>query len=118
MKLSEVKQGDCEILSVPSAGDAAKRLARLGIAAGQRVRLLRRAPFGGGVLLEAGGARVALRGSIAAEIGALPAPPLPPSSLPSPPSSPAAAGCPPFPGRAARPLPRAGRAQTDRKSVV
>lgn len=48
MKLSEIKQGDCEILSVPSAGDAAKRLARLGIAAGQRVRLLRRAPFGGG----------------------------------------------------------------------
>ena len=109
MKLSEVKQGDCEILSVPSAGDAAKRLARLGIAAGQRVRLLRRAPFGGGVLLEAGGARVALRGSIAAEIGALPAPPLPPSSLPSPPSSPAAAGCPPFPGRAARALPARGR---------
>ena len=51
MKLSEIKQGDCEILSVPSVGDAAKRLARLGIAAGQRVRLLRRAPFGGGVLL-------------------------------------------------------------------
>lgn len=109
MKLSEIKQGDCEILSVPSVGDAAKRLARLGIAAGQRVRLLRRAPFGGGVLLEAGGARVALRGSIAAEIGALPAPPLPPSSLPSPPSSPAAEGCPPFPGRAARALPARGR---------
>lgn len=66
MKLSELKAGESAricALSVPPA--AAARLRELGMAEGMCVRLLRRAPFGGGLLLEAGGTRLALRASLA-----------------------------------------------------
>lgn len=51
----------------------ANRLYALGVHAGSRVRILRRAPFGGGLMLEADGVRLAVRLSLADQISALPA---------------------------------------------
>lgn len=51
----------------------ANRLHALGVCAGSRVRVLRRAPFGGGLMLEADGVRLAVRLSLADQISALPA---------------------------------------------
>ena len=69
MKLSELIPGQrAEVVSVNAGGASAARLRALGIAAGEEVTLLRRAPFGGGLLLSCGGTRVALRLSVAARI--------------------------------------------------
>ena len=69
MKLSELIPGQrAEVVSVNAGGASAARLRALGIAAGKEVVLLRRAPFGGGLLLSCGGTRVALRASVAARI--------------------------------------------------
>ena len=87
MKLSELKAGECaEIFSVSAPEPVRARLSRLGISAGQRVRLLRRAPFGGGLLLEAGGSRIALRAGLAAGVETVCARPQPPQPLPSRPA--------------------------------
>lgn len=69
MKLCELIPGQrAEVVSVNAGGASAARLRALGIAAGKEVVLLRRAPFGGGLLLSCGGTRVALRASVAARI--------------------------------------------------
>ncbi len=69
MKLSELAVGQtAEILEVHAAPPLKERLKRLNIVCGGRVRALRRAPFGGGILLDAGGTRLALRDSLAATI--------------------------------------------------
>lgn len=69
MKLCELIPGQrAEVVSVNAGGVQAARLRALGIAAGKEVVLLRRAPFGGGLLLSCGGTRVALRASVAARI--------------------------------------------------
>ncbi len=69
MKLCELIPGQrAEVVSVNVGGAPAARLRALGIAAGKEVVLLRRAPFGGGLLLSCGGTRVALRASVAARI--------------------------------------------------
>ena len=70
MKLSELKAGEsARILSLSLPPAAGERLRELGVAEGMPVRLLRRAPFGGGLLLEAGGTRLALRASLAEGVG-------------------------------------------------
>lgn len=69
MKLCELIPGQrAEVVSVNAGGASAARLRALGIAAGKEVVLLRRAPFGGGLLLSCVGTRVALRASVAARI--------------------------------------------------
>ena len=65
------------VLSAALPFAAAERLRRLNVAAGRRVRVLRRAPFGGGLLLDAEGVRLAVRLSLAQCIEVAPAPPKP-----------------------------------------
>lgn len=60
------------VLAVHTRAPLAARLKMLNVYAGGRVRMLRRAPFGGGFMLDAGGVRLALRVSVAEEIDVLP----------------------------------------------
>lgn len=67
MKLSELSIGQSATVTavhVPAA--LRERLRMLNVAEGGRIRLLRCAPFGGGLLLEAAGVRLALRDTLAA----------------------------------------------------
>ena len=67
MKLSELCVGQAaEVLSVQLPPALCERLRMLNVRPGARVRALRRAPFGGGLLLDAAGVRLALRDSLAA----------------------------------------------------
>ena len=66
MKLSELSAGDTAVITAVSADELLRaRLASLNVAAGKEVRVLRIAPFGGGMLIEADGVRLALRRSLA-----------------------------------------------------
>ena len=72
MKLSELAAGEsAEILAVPPERPLAERLKMLNVAAGKQIKVLRFAPFGDGVMLEAEGVRLALRGSLAAKIAVI-----------------------------------------------
>ena len=65
MKLCELIPGQrAEVVSVNVGGAPAARLRALGIAAGEEVALLRRAPFGGGLLLSCGGNHILLDAGI------------------------------------------------------
>ena len=69
MKLSELCVGQAaEVLSVQLPPALCERLRMLNVRPGARVRALRRAPFGGGLLLDAAGVRLALRDSLAARV--------------------------------------------------
>lgn len=69
MKLDKAECGKTyRILSVNAPPALAERLRMLNIAAGRRVRLLRRAPFGGGLMLDAEGVRLAVRPTLAQTI--------------------------------------------------
>ncbi len=69
MNLDELKTGQsANICAVNVSGKLSERLNMLNIFEGAKVTLLRRAPFGGGFLLEAGGVRLALRKNIAEKI--------------------------------------------------
>lgn len=69
MKLDKAECGKTyRILSVNAPPALAERLRMLNIAAGRRVRLLRRAPFGGGLMLDAEGVRLAVRPTLALTI--------------------------------------------------
>lgn len=69
MKMNELHVGQtAEICSVNAGGALEARLRTLGVAAGGEVTLLRRAPFGGGLLLACGGTHIALRASLASRI--------------------------------------------------
>ena len=71
MKLDKAECGKTyRILSVNAPPALAERLRMLNIAAGRRVRLLRRAPFGGGLMLDAEGVRLAVRPTLAQTIEA------------------------------------------------
>lgn len=71
MKLDKAECGKTyRILSVNAPPALAERLRVLNIAAGRRVRLLRRAPFGGGLMLDAEGVRLAVRPTLAQTIEA------------------------------------------------
>ena len=69
MKLSELAIGQSATVTavhVPAA--LRERLRMLNVAEGGKICLLRRAPFGGGLLLKAAGVRLALRDTLAARI--------------------------------------------------
>ena len=69
MKLSELKVGESAVVQKTCLPEPlAERLAALNVRSESRVRLLRRAPFGGGYMLEAGGVRLALRKNLADKI--------------------------------------------------
>ncbi|HIY78759.1 MAG TPA: ferrous iron transport protein A [Candidatus Borkfalkia excrementavium] len=69
MKLSELKAGESAVVQKTCLPEPlAERLAALNVRRESRVRLLRRAPFGGGYMLEAGGVRLALRKNLADKI--------------------------------------------------
>ena len=69
MKLSELMPGQAaRVLRVDAPPALQERLCRLNVRPGARVRALRRAPFGGGLLVEAAGVRLALRDSLAASV--------------------------------------------------
>ena len=71
MKLDKAECGKTyRILSVNAPPALAERLRMLNIAAGRRVRLLRRAPFGGGLMLDAEGVHLAVRPTLAQTIEA------------------------------------------------
>lgn len=71
MKLDKAECGKTyRILSVNVPPALAERLRMLNVAAGRRVRLLRRAPFGGGLMLDAEGVRLAVRPSLAQAVEA------------------------------------------------
>lgn len=60
MKVSEMKAGEsARVIAVAAEKKAAERLKMLNVYEGARITLVRRAPFGGGVMLEAGGVRLA-----------------------------------------------------------
>ena len=60
MKVSEMKAGEsARVIAVAAEKKAAERLKMLNVYVGARITLVRRAPFGGGVMLEAGGVRLA-----------------------------------------------------------
>ena len=74
MKLSSFAAGDTVLITAVAVKQPlANRLYALGVRTGSRVRILRRAPFGGGLMLEADGVRLAVRLSLADQISALPA---------------------------------------------
>lgn len=69
IKLSELTVGRSAAVTAVDAPPALReRLRMLNVAEGCTVRLLRRAPFGGGLLLDAAGVRLALRDTLAARI--------------------------------------------------
>ncbi len=69
MKLSELTAGETAVICAVAADGAMRaRLASLNVAAGKEIRVLRIAPFGGGMLLEAEGVRLALRRSLASSV--------------------------------------------------
>lgn len=69
MKVSEMKAGEGGIVTDVRAGEALKgRLAMLNIYPGAAFTVVRRAPFGGSVMLESGGVRLAVRKSLAEKI--------------------------------------------------
>ena len=69
MKLSEMAVGQtAEIVSIGTEKKLTARLQTLNVAVGKQVKLLRRAPFRGGCMLDAEGVRLALRESIAQRI--------------------------------------------------
>lgn len=75
MKLPELPAGtSAEIVSVLADGALLPRLQMLNLSPGKRVQVLRVAPFGGSILLDAEGVRVALRRSLAAKIAVRPLP--------------------------------------------
>ena len=65
---------DYLVLSADAPPALAERLRMLNLSAGRRVRVLRRAPFGGGVMLDAEGVRLALRPSLARRVALAPCP--------------------------------------------
>lgn len=71
MKLSELLPGQAaQVLRVDLPPALQERLRGLNVRPGVRVRALRRAPFGGGLLVEAAGVRLALRDELATKIEA------------------------------------------------
>lgn len=69
MKLSELLPGQAaRVLRVDLPPALQERLRGLNVRPGVRVRALRRAPFGGGLLVEAAGVRLALRDELAASV--------------------------------------------------
>lgn len=72
----ELERAECgsayRVLAVNVPHAQAMRLRALNVAAGRRVTPLRRAPFGGGILLDAEGVRLAVRPSLARRIEAAP----------------------------------------------
>ena len=74
MKLSSFSAGQSAVIThIGAEGALAERLNGLGVRAGSRVRILRFAPFRGGIMLETEGVRLALRLSLAEKISAIPA---------------------------------------------
>ncbi len=68
MDLCGLKAGERARITGVEAGRLTERLALLNVYAGATVTLVRRAPFGGNLLLEAGGVRLAVRKGLAARI--------------------------------------------------
>ena len=69
MKLSELTAGETAVICAVAADGAMRaRLASRHVAAGSEGRGRRIAPFGGGMLLEAEGVRLAVRRSLASRI--------------------------------------------------
>lgn len=69
MNVTELKAGEVGIVTGIEADEkAVRRLAMLNVFVGAQVILVRRAPLGGGVMLEAGGVRLALSKKLAAGI--------------------------------------------------
>ena len=69
MKLSELSVGCSAVVKkIYINSKIASRLKALNIFEGGNVTVLRKAPFGGGLMLKADGVRVALRFSIASQI--------------------------------------------------
>lgn len=69
MDLSQLQIGQiAEIEKVEAAPALQARLQALNVSPGKRVRALRIAPFGGGIMLDAEGVRLALRMSLAKKI--------------------------------------------------
>lgn len=70
MDLSKLRVGEtAKIVSVEADPALRARLAALNVAEGKKVSALRTAPFGGGIMLDADGVRLALRVSLAKRIG-------------------------------------------------
>ena len=73
MKLSSFAVGETAlVVGVRAEKSLVERLSGLNVKEGSKVRVLRFAPFGGGVMLNAEGVRVALRLSLAEKIEAVP----------------------------------------------
>lgn len=69
MNVLQLKAGESAKVTHIAANEKAKnRLYMLNVYAGAQVTLVRRAPFGGGVMLEAGGVRLALGKNLAEKI--------------------------------------------------
>ncbi len=69
MNVSDLKEGESAHVTCVCAGKNIEgRLALLNVYAGAHVTLVRRAPFGGSLMLEAGGVRLAVHKGIAARI--------------------------------------------------
>ena len=69
MNVTELKAGEAGIVTGIEADEkAVRRLAMLNVFVGAQVILVRRAPLGGGVMLEAGGVRLALGKNLAEKI--------------------------------------------------
>lgn len=69
MKLNEISVGDsCEVVGLSVDAVVAERLNMLNIGVGAKLLVVRYSPFQSSVLIETGGARVALRTSIAKKI--------------------------------------------------
>ncbi len=69
MDLSQLRIGQIAEIEKVDAGPALQgRLRALNVSPGKRVRALRLAPFGGGIMLDAEGVRLALRMSLAKKI--------------------------------------------------
>lgn len=69
MNASDLKEGESAAVSAVRADDkTAKRLAMLNVYPGAEISLVRRAPFGGGIMLEAGGVRLSVGRKTAGKI--------------------------------------------------
>lgn len=69
MDVCDLREGECAVVTAVAAGEeAAARLRLLNVSEGAKIRLVRRAPFGGGFLLEAGGVRLSVSRSLAGRI--------------------------------------------------
>lgn len=72
MKIADMKAGEsAKVVAVEAEKELKGRLAMLNIYPGAAFTLVRRAPFGGGIMLEAGGVRLALRKGVAERIVAV-----------------------------------------------